>query len=198
VEAPVSDHAAPTLGKKWLDRLPGAERDALIGIGRRGRGLFGRARFQRIFDENLTMFEHLAGLGATAAIISQLLEAVGIVRDDGTALPEGTVSSALSRARERAGRGAAPALLTPAGTGREMQAVAGDRRSLQANAGGTIGPAVQPSLPSFNIQAAPVRGDHRFRPTPKEPAAGSGLPEHTRRAAALLEDLRSEQDEGSY
>jgi hypothetical protein len=85
----MNDRTVPSSGKKWLDRLPGPERDALIGIGRRGRGLFGRARFQRIFDDNLTMFEHLAAQGATAAIIGQLLAAVGLVRDDGTAVPVG-------------------------------------------------------------------------------------------------------------
>ena len=198
-EAPVSDRAPIHSGKPLLDRLPRPQRDALIGIGRRGRGLFGRA-FQRVFDENLPIFEFLAAQGATAAVIGRLLAEVGIVRADGTALPEGTVTSALSRARERAGR--APALHAPASDRQGMQPDAGDCRAMQASAGVGIrppNPGRAQSHPPFDPQPhRPPRGDHLLRPAPTQPTAGFGLPEHTRRAAALLEDLRSEKDEGSY
>jgi hypothetical protein len=197
----VSARAAPASRKPFIDRLPGPQRDALIGIGRRARGLFGRA-FQRVFDENLPIFEYLVDQGATAAILAQLLAEVGIARDDGTALPEGTVTSALSRARERAARAPVTAPHVPAESGRDMPANAVGCSAMEAPAGRGIPtrdpPQTQRRSP-FDPQSAGPLGDHRFRPRPKEPSAGLTLPADTRRAAALLGDLRSEKDdEGTY
>ena len=194
----MSDRTSIRSGKPLLDRLPRPQRDALIGIGRQGRGLFGRA-FQCVFDENLPIFDFLVAQGATAAVVGRLLAEVGIARADGTALPEGTVTSALSRARERAGR--APALHAAAATGRGMQPDAGDCRAMQASSGAPVrapNPGRAQSRPPSDPHPRPPRGGHGLRPMPGEPTAGFGLPEHTRRAAALLENLRSEKDEGSY
>ena len=194
----MSDRASISSGKPLLDRLPRPQRDALIGIGRQGRGLFGRA-FQRVFDENLPIFEFLAAQGATAAVIGRLLAEVGIARANGTALPEGTVTSALSRARERAAR--ACALRAPAATGRDMQPDAGDCRAMQASAEVGIRPpnpgraqphpalrsAAPPSLKGRSPASASAdTADGRIWP------AGAHPPRR-----GTFGDLRSEKDEGS-
>jgi hypothetical protein len=112
----------------YLDRLSSELRDILIVVGRGARGLFGIAYTQRIFDENLELFEGLYLAGASHLIVSQMLYDVGVRRNDGSPLPVGTVSSAISRARLRA---AVRADVTAAAAGvRSIAAVPGG--SLQA------------------------------------------------------------------
>jgi len=120
--------------------------------------LFARA-FQRVFDENLAIFEYLVGQGATAAVTGQLLAEVGIVRDDGTALPEGTVTSALSRARERAARAPMSTQPVPAATGRDMPVNAVDRNAVQgpARRGIRARDIAQPQLHPPPIRIPPPR-----------------------------------------
>ncbi|UQR64594.1 hypothetical protein LRP30_04630 [Bradyrhizobium sp. C-145] len=101
---------------RLLDRLPPEPRQRLLQLGSEGRGVFGVACFQSIFEAHFSLFEYLATAGATAVMIGQLLAEAGITREDGTPLPAGTVSSALSRARERAAR--APAIRQPPAGGR--------------------------------------------------------------------------------
>jgi hypothetical protein len=86
----------------FLDRLPTDLRDAMILTGRRARGMFGTADTQSIFDEHLAVFERLYAAGASHLIVSRLLHEAGVRRADGSRLPTGTISSAMSRARMRA------------------------------------------------------------------------------------------------
>jgi hypothetical protein len=167
-----------------LDRLTRERRDQLILVGRTARGLFGRARFQHVFDHNLDLFEFLAGQGATATMIGELLAAVGISREDGSPLPAGTVSSGLSRARrDRALRTMAVArpLAEPC---MPLQAAAGPGKGMQRHAGNAAAPGPLVPPPAARLP--------RFRPPPNETAA---LPAATRRAAALLDQLRRNQND---
>lgn len=96
--------------QRHLDRLPTELRDALIGVGRSARGLFGTGDTQRIFDQHSDLFDQLYEAGASHRIVSELLKEIGVQRADGSALPVGTVSSARSRSRLRA---AAAAIVRP-------------------------------------------------------------------------------------
>ena len=178
-----------------LDRLPPESRQRLLQIGGEGRGVFGLVRFQTIFEANFSLFEYLATAGATAVMIGQLLAEVGVTREDGTPLPPGTVSGALSRARERAAR--APAMRqSPAGNGMDMQVAAGPCNAPQANA--ALGEAtVQSPLNRPPLQDAPrpTRANSSLRHLPNGSPAGFDLPADTRRSAALLDRLRSKNDE---
>jgi hypothetical protein len=177
---------------RLLDRLPPKHRQRLLLIGSEGRGVFGLARFQSIFEAHFSLFEYLATAGATAVMIGQLLAEVGIVRADGTPLPPGTVSSALSRARERTAR--TPALRqSTAGSGMDMQVPAEPCNELQDNAA----PGRARPLDSSPDQNAPVtvRATSSFRPSPNGSPGGVGLPAETRRAAARLAEIRSLNDE---
>jgi hypothetical protein len=179
-----------------LDRLPRKERDRLILIGRQGRGIFERFDFQRIVETDLNLFEYLVDAGATATMIGQLLAEVGIVRADRSPLPPGTVSSALSRARERSARVNPAPIHAAAGGGMHMLPPAASGRAPQANA--AIGMPLQgPAAPLPGSPGPPhtsERRDSPIRPPPNGPA-GLDLPVQTRRAAALLESLRSNEDE---
>jgi hypothetical protein len=175
-----------------LDRLPPEPRQRLLQIGNEGRGVFGVTRFQTIFEANFSLFEYLVAAGATAVMIGQLLAEVGIIRADGTPLPPGTVSSALSRARERTAR--TPALRqSAAGSGMDMQVPAKPCNKLQDNAA----PGGARPLDGSPLQNAPmpVRLTSSFRPLPNGSPAGFGLPAETRRAAARLAEIRSLNDE---
>jgi hypothetical protein len=179
---------------RLLDRLPPEPRQRLLQIGSEGRGVFGVACFQSIFDANFSLFEYLAAAGATAVMIGQLLAEVGIVREDGTPLPPGTVSSAYSRARERALR--APALQSPAPAGMDMQAPALPCKALQGHAA-LGGSTTQSPLNDPPLQDAPrpTRANSSLRPLPNGSPVGFDLPADTRRTAALLEQIRSLNDE---
>lgn len=177
---------------RLLDRLPPEPRQRLMQIGSEGRGVFGLTRFQSIFEGHLGLFEYLATAGATAVMIGQLLAEVGIAREDGTPLPPGTVSSALSRARERAAR--TPVLRqSTAGSGMDMQAPAEPCNQLQD----TAAPGRTWPLDDTLVQNAPVpvRATSSFRPSPNGSPGGFGLPAETRRAAARLAEIRSLNDE---
>jgi hypothetical protein len=128
--------------RSYLERLPTEQRDVLIGVGRGARGLFGTAATQRIFDENLELFERLYRAGASHSIVSQILHDIGVRRDDGSPLPVGTVSSAVSRARLRAiataaAAGARPVAAVP-GSSRQAAADGGMPRQRPAGPGNTM------------------------------------------------------------
>lgn len=189
----MTSEASTAHRKALFNHLPRELRDELITLGRRAKNMFGRIRFQAVFDQNLQLLEQLAANGATAADIGELLAAAGVMRKDGTALPEGTVSSALSRARERAGRAAAP--FQPAGSGMPLQSPAPACKALQGGEeirsfGGLS------RRPPIQHPPAPMPGPSSVRTSPSGPA-GFDLPAHTRRTAALLDQIRSENDEGS-
>jgi hypothetical protein len=189
----MSGEASTAHRKALFGRLPRELRDELITLGRRAKNMFGRIRFQAVFDENLHLLEQLPANGATAADIGELLAAVGIKRKDDTPLPEGTVSSALSRARERAGRSIVAT--RPAGQCMPLQRPAPACNDLQdSEETGTFDGPRHP--PPVQQPPATMPGPSSVRTSPNGPA-GFVLPAHARRTAALLEDIRSENDEGS-
>jgi len=171
-------------GKALIDRLPQERRNELIMIGREALARFGYV-FQDVFDGHLALFDYLAARGATAVMIGRMLAEVGIAREDGTPLPAGTVSSALSRARERAARRPDATLHAPAASGMDMQ--------VPAMAGREAGfPTPLPERSASPPPAAPHLAD--IRPSPNSPAT-TQVPAVTRRSAALLETLRSKQND---
>jgi hypothetical protein len=192
-EARVSNRASPASIHALFNRLPRHLRDELITVGRRSRNLFGRIRIQKIFDENLLLFEKLIANGATASELCKLLAGAGITRTDGAPLPEGTVTSALSRARERVDRDGA--VLQPALPCAPLQGPAPPCNDLQSTAG-SAETLANGLLQRRALQSPPALtpGDSSVRPVPNGPA-GFDLPAHARRAAALLAEIRSENDE---
>jgi len=181
--------------KPLINRLPEHERNELIGIGREALRRF-NYHYQQVFDDHLEIFTFLAAQGATASMIGQILAEAGIVRKDGSALPAGTVSSALSRARERAAQHSGVSLHVPAPLGKPMQVAAGTGTTLQSHAVpcGDARPTTadpRPAAPPMQVKPQPLP---RIRPSPSAPA-GSQMPASTRRAAALLEELRSRNDD---
>lgn len=87
-----------------LARLPADDQGRLRAIAGDSKNLIGGLRdFQSVFDAHLVTFERLRQGGLTHSQIARLLAAVGITRADGGPLTRGTLSSGLSRARERAG-----------------------------------------------------------------------------------------------
>jgi hypothetical protein len=185
--------AMQSADKKLIDRLSQDKRDEMIAIGRELRR-FGYA-YQQVFDAHLQLFEFLAREGATATMIGQMLSEVGITREDGTALPPGTVSSAMSRARERrAAQQSKDPRPAPARPGTDMQVAADGGNTMQAPADrgttpGTITAGMAPSAP------APSRPPAQLSPIRPSPKPSAQLPTATRRAAALLEQLRTDPDE---
>ncbi|HEX9215290.1 MAG TPA: hypothetical protein VF901_32645 [Bradyrhizobium sp.] len=57
---------------RLLGRLPPEPRQRLLEIGSEGRGVFGMACFQSMFEANLSLFEYLAAAGATAVMIGRV------------------------------------------------------------------------------------------------------------------------------
>ncbi len=174
-----------------FNRLPPELREELITLGRRAKNMFGRIRFQDVFDQNLQLFERLAANGATAADIGEVLAAAGVTRKDGMVLPEGTVTSALSRARERAGR----RTTTSAGPCMPLPSPAPACNALQSGEE-TRSSGGLPRRPPVQHPPAPMPGLSSVRTSPNGPA-GFVLPAHARRTAALLHKIRSENDEDS-
>lgn len=179
----------PTADKALIDRLPQDKRDEFVTIGREALSRFAFA-YQQVFDAHLPFFEVLVGKGATAAHIGKMLAEVGIKREDGSPLPPGTVSSAMSRARERrAAQRAQDAGLAPANPGVDLQIAAGRDNALHdpADRFTTTGAiaveatAADPSNPPPQIS--------RIRPSPNPSALK--LPTATRNAADRLDQLRS-------
>lgn len=129
-------------GTALLRDLPEALRARLHTIGQGHRTMFGNRRpLQASFDEHIDLFEHLIARGASHAIVSRLLAAVGIAGSRGAPLPIGTVSGALSRARERA---AAARAATPA---KSATVPSASRIALQEPTG-SRGDAQDPAAPS--------------------------------------------------
>jgi hypothetical protein len=188
----MSAETPPPAGKPLIDRLPQHKQDELIAIGREALRRFGYA-YQQVFDEHLQIFTFLAAQGATATMIGKMLAEVGIVRKDGSALPAGTVSSALSRARERAVQYQCESLRVPAQTGMNMQVTAGTGTSHADHRNHTPTSGAAPKF-SATQMPVPLQPFPEIRPSPNAPV-GMQLPATTRRAAALLEQLRSQEDD---
>jgi len=180
--------------KPLIDRLPSDKRNELIGVGREALRRFGYS-YQQVFDDHLEIFTFLAAQGATATMIGEMLGEVGIVRKDGSALPAGTVSSALSRARERAPQRSSLPLHVPAQPGMPMQVAASTGTDLQSHASSNDARS-STAAPRPTVPPMPGRPQSfpQIRPSPNAPA-GTQMPATTRRAAALLEELRSRDDD---
>ncbi|MGM4903449.1 hypothetical protein AB8B21_31510 [Tardiphaga sp. 866_E4_N2_1] len=177
-----------------IDRLPRDRRDELIMIGRDALGRFGYA-FQDVFDDHLAVFEYLAGRGATAVMIGEMLAEVGIARNDGTPLPAGTVSSAMSRARERAEIRSEAPLHAPARAGMfaHSSAEACDPLHDPADLGREAESAEHQQRSSTH--AAPNSLQFADIRRPLNSPVTTQVPTLTRRSAALLEQLRSKQND---
>ncbi|MGY4466991.1 hypothetical protein ACVWWK_002673 [Bradyrhizobium sp. LB9.1b] len=184
----------PIAGIPLVDRLPSDRRNEMIMIGREARGRFAYA-FQEVFDDHLALFDYLAARGATAVMIGRMLSEVGIAREDGTPLPAGTVSSALSRARERAAARPDAPLHAPAVSRIDMQVHARAGSPLHERADRDTGGSTRESaaVPNAPRPLASIQFPE-IRPSPNSPAA-MRVPAETSRAAALLAQLRSKQDD---
>lgn len=161
-----------------LPRLPAPMQARLRAMGENARDLFGGLRdLQTIFDEHIGFLDELKKGGATDAMLGLLLAEVGIARADGSPTPQGTISSALSRARERAtARGGPPVQALAGGT---LQAVALARTDLPMSA--------EPCsfMPD---RAEPCTIPHFTETDP--PLGDDPMPPDTERAATLLNELR--------
>jgi hypothetical protein len=158
--------------KKLVDRLSQDKRNAMIAIGREALRRFGYA-YQQVFDTHLQLFEFLAHEGATATMIGQMLSEVGIVREDGTALPPGTVSSAMSRARERrAAQQSNEPRPAPARPGADMQVAAdgGNPMHGAADRGSTTGAMAARRARLAGVPSGSPAQLSRIRPSPKPSA----------------------------
>jgi len=83
--------------------LPAHLQERLRALQRDSLDLFGHPRdYQHAFDRHIDFFEELIAGGINHGRLGRLLDEVGIRRQDGKPLTRGTISSALSRARERA------------------------------------------------------------------------------------------------
>ena len=185
-----------------LATLPEQTQARLRQIGAAHRTEFGTCRhYQAAFDEHLAFLEGLIGRGADHRIIGQLLAEVGIARADGSPLPLGTVSGALSRARERAAAAAAAAAAKPNSgdppTGSALQDAAGQRSPRPD----TAGPRRATQVPAGrrNTAQAPAEAV-MIRPAPAEDGAAprqissvDNPPGGAQRAADILTRLRSRQ-----
>lgn len=137
-----------------LGRLPEPVQARFRQIGGNARNLLGDLReFQDICATEVSFFDGLVAGGITHALLGELLAEVGIGQPDGTALPLGSISSALSRARKRAG---AVGFATPA-SGTLLQSPAAPGLTLQ-----------RPAEPGCVL------------PLPAEPGAPLGKPERRR------------------
>jgi hypothetical protein len=146
-----------------LGRLPAPVQARFREIGRNARNLLGELRgFQDVCGSEVLFFDGLVADGITQSMLGELLAEVGIAQPDGTALPLGSISSALSRARKRAG--AAAPTKPPSGT--LLQSPAAPGTLLQS-------PAAPGSVLRRPLESGCVL------PLPAEPGA-LGKPEHRR------------------
>jgi hypothetical protein len=130
---PATDEAPVKSG--FLHRLPGDLVCKLKEIPKRLHGGPFEVSVQKIFDEFLQPIEELVGLGAKHEQISQVLAELGLTTPDGGCLSRGTISKALSRARQEH----APETLrhgaADAGTKRPDPAHDGTKRAQAASSG---------------------------------------------------------------
>lgn len=178
-----------------LATLPEPTQARLRQIGAAHRTEFGTCRrYQAAFDQHLAFFEALIARGADHRIIGLLLAEVGIARADGSALPLGTVSAALSRARERAaatpGSGDPPVRSAPqeaAGQRRVVPETAGSRRAMQEPAGHRK--TVQAPAGAVTVRPAP----DEVGAAPRQISSVDNPPGSAQRAADILNHIRSRQ-----
>jgi len=151
-----------------LADLPADLQDRIHAIGRQARKLIRLRSFQPLFEAHLGTFEALLAAQATYADIGGLLAQVGVVRSNGTDLPEGTISSGVSRAR---GGAAARQVRPPEPEGRPGAALQD-----AAGPGGVLQVTARPG-PVLHVPAHPG--------TARQAPAGHGCEMPRPRAAAL-------------
>ncbi len=200
--------------KPPLDYLTTELRDLMIDLGRGARGAFGTRDTQAIFDENLEVIERLYQAGASHAIVSEILKDIGVTASGGSPLPTGTISSAISRSRQRAVlRLAAPGIARPVAAvpGSPLQATADrgsvpqhfamQRNSPASNAGGARNvPAGAQTAPNHDAAARAgaakpmpaAASTYNPQPSSTDVAATRGT--EARNSAEILNKLRSASD----
>ena len=143
-----------------LGRLPAPVQARFREIGRNARNLLGDLRdFQDVCGSEVSFFDELVAAGITQSMLGELLAEVGIAQPDGAALPLGSISSAMSRARKRA-CAAVPA--TPA-SGTLLQSPAAPGLMLQRPAeSGCVLPL--PAEPGAQLGKPERRGSKRTLP----------------------------------
>lgn len=171
-----------------LGRLPAPVQTRFREIGRNARNLLGELRgFQDVCDAEVSFFDGLVADGITQSVLGGLLAEVGIAQPDGTALPLGSISSALSRARKRAGAVGHPApasgklLQSPAAPGSILRgpAESGCVLPLPAEPGALGKPECRhgnrtlPATPSRRPRALPKSGVMPRNPASTPPANGA-------------------------
>ncbi len=172
-----------------LGRLPAPVQARFREIGRNARNLLGELRdFQDVCGSEVSFFDELVAAGITQSMLGELLAEVGIGQPDGTAFPLGSISSAMSRARKRAGA-AEPAtaasgtlLQSPAAPGLMLQrpAESGCVLPLPAEPGAQLGKPESrgskrtlPATPSRRPRALPKSGVMPRNPVSTPPANGA-------------------------
>lgn len=139
--------AAVTPPASLLARLPAPAQERLRAIGGAHRTPLGNRRdYQWTFDRHVAFFDGLGDDITSQALLGAVLAEVGIVRADGSPLPIGTISAALSRARERADAARLDAATLPAAGGRLR---------------GAGEPGNDPSPPAEGNKARPRHADRR-------------------------------------
>lgn len=159
-----------------LARLPAPMQAKLREVGASCRNMIGRLRpAQDIIADHAALLQALKAGGLTHADIARLLAEVGIVRGDGTPVPEGTVSSALCRARKRGrSHGAATATAAP---GHALQRAAETRAAEHCNALQAVAVECDAApCPALTVEALPDPA----LPCPAEPRTRAPRPARPR------------------
>jgi len=115
-----------------LERLPTPLQGSVRELGASCRDLLGRPKAaQDIVSRHAELLQTLKAGGLTNAELATLLAEVGVVREDGSPVPEGTISSALCRDRQRGG---GPDRAQNAGLGSGPSSTAAPRSTMQPDA----------------------------------------------------------------
>ena len=183
-------HEVP-VKSSFLHRLPDDLVCNLKKIPERLHGGPFEISVQKIFDEFLQPIEELVGLGAKHEQISQVLAELGLTTPDGGCLSRGTISKALSRAREEHAPDTLRHGAADAGTRRPDPAHDGTKRP-QAASSGTV--RHDPAIADNTRPVAASSGTERQSPsaaqTAQPPLLDGEKTDFARNANALLTALK--------
>lgn len=144
----VEDTAAASTrrARPLFDRLPAELQAELRLLEKDGEGLLRRRAIDPLFADHLGVLLRLKQGGVTDRDLAALLAELGILGSDGEALPRGTISAAISRARaaEQPARGP----------------------NLSSDTTHTSGPPMPPSTAPSSWTAAPAPAAPRTAPRP--------------------------------
>lgn len=160
-----------------LERLPTPLQGSVRELGASCRDLLGRPKAaQDIVSRHAELLQTLKAGGLTNAELATLLAEVGVVREDGSPVPEGTISSALCRDRQRgggpdraqnAGLGSGPS--STAASRSTMQPDAVERETKHQAASGTKAPQDRTVAGRQTVRAPRLNARPRRRIDPPEP-----------------------------